>query len=107
MECKISIPKLREIINALLDHTEKELMTSVLDVPSSHQLYWHVDRRELRDMKQVPTDLDIGSLRDDWDLIATLPLDKESLTARSFLQMEPLLRYLGEELPAFVGHKKE
>jgi hypothetical protein len=90
----INLHELRVVVNRLFDHLiDEKKLTSVTLTKS---MYWNIPTEQIYDVANSPTDLDIGSLTDDWEFIKSLlKPDAEPVTLQ-FTELAPLLRFIGE-----------
>lgn len=90
---EIDVEELRTVINRLLDHIVKTRGMQRVDLGSD--LYWNIDRSEIYDPTQEPSELDLGSFSDDWEILKNVR-EKEDIVALQLTEVAPILRRLGK-----------
>ena len=94
----INIPTLRNLINAIFDFVEKDL--SVDEVKLLHNNYWTVVDDEAY-APEPPTELGVGSLRDDWEFVLTSSKNPDQQLPIAFMHVAPILHALANLLPSY------
>ena len=96
MTLEINLMDLKMVTNRLLDHAIDEL--GVERIPVDSPFYWNIPTTQLYEMDRKPTELDIGSLADDWELTSDLKNNQNKPVCYQLTEVAPLLRYIGEVL---------
>jgi len=78
----VTVSRLREIINDLMDHIEKDLRITEVTIPDERRYYWQISEDEL---------------------IEKLDGNHSSLTVLSLSQVAPILQFFAEALPPYKG----
>lgn len=99
----VNVSRLREIINDLIDHIEKDLRVTEVTIPVEKRYYWEISEDELRNMDKTPPVQEVGSLWDDWEFIQQLDRNHSNLTVLSLSQVAPILQFFAEALPPYKG----
>lgn len=99
---EIELRQLRDVVNKLLDHVIAT--RGVTKVELGKNFYWNIQEDELYKVKNKPTELDIGSLEDDWELVSGL-LKADKPVAYQLTEVAPLLRRIGEVLGKQLAEK--
>lgn len=71
----IDLRALKTITNRLFDHIIETRGISTLELDRA--FYWDVRSESRYDVSQQPTNLDMGSLADDWDFLSVLLNEEE------------------------------
>ena len=101
---EIDVEELRTVINRLLDHVIKTRGIQRVDLGSD--LYWHIDRSEVYDPTQEPSEVDLGSFSDDWEFLKNVR-EKQDIVALQLTEVAPILRRLGEKVSDDLSAKGE
>ncbi|MGB8665085.1 MAG: hypothetical protein WCD24_10050 [Serratia inhibens] len=92
----IEINKLEEILTTIL----KELKTRGIDsVPLDADFYWNVPSETIYDPYNEPSQLDIGQLEDDYEMLLNAE-SKGKLVGYNLKNLSSILRYIAEKYPA-------
>lgn len=93
-EYDIDLRQLRTVTLRLLDHL---IETQGIDgVILDRTFYWNVPDDSLFDMSEDPSELNVGSLIDDWGFISGLLDQEEEPVAYQLTEIAPIIRYLGQ-----------
>jgi len=93
---EIDLQELKTVIDRLFDHVIET--RGIKSVDFKHSNYWNIPFPDVYNAKQKPSDLDIGSSKDDWEFLSGLLKEDNQPVAYQFTEVAPLLRYLGEIL---------
>lgn len=92
----IDLNQLQKITDKLFDHIIRTRGIESVKLDSNY--YWEIDQESLYDVDSQPTDLTIGSLKDNLGFLSSL-LEEESLpVAYQLTELAPLLAYVGHTL---------
>jgi len=94
----VSLEELRKIINSIFDHIIHDLSVPVVSLDTSKNLYWNIPSNELFDVGNIPSEIDIGSLYDDWEFLQSVLKSSDNGVALMLLHVAPILRYIGEKV---------
>jgi hypothetical protein len=97
MENKIEIPKndLKNILLALINKIEKlDNSSFTLD----KDLYWSIQDEELYNVYKEPEKITIGSLKDDWDFLQKILIEKREVIGYDFNMASNLLKLIGNNI---------
>lgn len=93
---EIELQQLRDAVNRLFDHLISTQRVGKVELGKN--VYWNLPEDQLYDMEKKPSELDVGSLEDDWEFVSGLLKKDADPVAYQFTEMAPLLRRLGEVL---------
>jgi hypothetical protein len=97
----ISIDVLRKTINGIFDFIEKDL--GLTEVELKQNYYWSIADDVLHEMESPPKELDVGSLKDDWDFLLSASKSKDQQIPIMFIHIAPLLRALSQAAPNYTS----
>lgn len=92
---QIDLEELRAVVNRLIDQAVKTHGSARITLNA--EVYWDIDQFELYDPTQKPTDIELGSLSDDWEFLGNVRKGVD-IAAVQLTQVAPLLRRVGERL---------
>jgi hypothetical protein len=92
----VPVGELKTIVNLILDHIVHDLKIETVSI--EEDFYWDVDSKGLYDVQTTASELDIGSLIDDWEFLAKVSEDHRQAVALMLIHAAPLLRYIGEKV---------
>jgi hypothetical protein len=95
---ELDIRTLKKAIDAIFDHISNDLKIEKLTVKDDQEFYWEVPSDKLYAVKEVPSQLDVGRLRDDWEFLESVAKDKDQAVALMLIHVAPLLRHIGQEI---------
>ena len=98
MSHQIDLRVIKSSINAVLDHLIEDLQQPTIEIDPKEELYWHIPPAELSEVSKPPHNLDIGSLKDDFDFVKLIRRGQAGDIAYNFVHIAPLLRYIGERV---------
>lgn len=90
---------LRRVTNQIFDFIEHELGTN--QVRLGRDFYWAIPDKGLYEMANKPDDLEVGSLIDDIEFVASASTDKESAIPLNLLHLAPILKALSVAVPSY------
>jgi hypothetical protein len=93
---EIELAQLKVIVDRLLDHAINSRGVSKITVDKIY--YWAVPEESRYNMEDKPSELEVGSLDDDWDFIKSLSNKQTDPVIYQLTEVAPLLSYLGETL---------
>lgn len=93
---EIDLVELKKVVDRLFEHVIETRGVKVLRIEGNY--YWNIPDDGVYNMSNKPTELNIGSLNDDWNFISSLLNDNADPVAYQFTEVSPLLRYLGQAL---------
>lgn len=99
----VNIGELRAVVNNIFDFIEKDLGKVNIDLTTN--FYWSVPDNLLYAMDKEPTELDCGSLVDDWDFVKTAADKPEQAIPLTLLHVAPLLQALAVLVPSHTSPK--
>jgi hypothetical protein len=97
----VSIEVLRKSINRILDFIEKDL--GISEVQLKQNYYWSIADDVLYAMEAPPKQLDVGSLKDDWDFVLSAAKDSGQQIPMLFIHLAPLLHALSRAVPNYAS----
>ncbi len=97
----ISIDVLRKLINGTLDFIEKDL--GLTEVELEQNYYWSVADDVRYMMENPPKEIDVGSLKDDWDFVLSASKDTDQHIPITFIHVAPLLQALSQAVPSYTS----
>jgi len=98
---EINLQDLKLVVDRLFDHVIETRGIKSIDL--KHSNYWNIPFPDVYDADRTPNNLDIGSLKDDWEFLSSLLQEDNQPVAYQFTEAAPLLRYLGEILGMELG----
>jgi hypothetical protein len=93
---QIDMRELKAVTNRLLDHIIETRGVDVVDIDQPN--YWHIPSEAVYSAHSPPSELDVGSLADDWELLRSLLGSDIDPVVYQLTELAPLLRYIGEVL---------
>ena len=97
----VSIEVLRKSINRIFDFIEKDL--GISEVQLKQNYYWSIADDALYAMEAPPKQLDVGSLKDDWDFVLSASKDADQQIPILFIHLAPLLQALSQAVPNYTS----
>ncbi|HEJ9057551.1 hypothetical protein [Serratia fonticola] len=92
----IDINKLEEILTAILEELKAR---GIASVPLDADFYWNIPSEAIYDTYNEPSELDIGQLEDDYEMLLSAK-NKGKLVGYNLKHASSLLRYIAEKHPA-------
>jgi len=102
MSHQIDLRVIKSSINAVLDHLIEDLQQPTVEIDAKEDLYWHISAAELSEVSKPPHNLDIGSLKDDFDFVKLIRRGQAGDIAYNLVHIAPLLRYIGERVKTYL-----
>ena len=96
---KIDISVLRDVTNRIFDFIEKELAMKSVEVPNT--LYWSISDDQLYDITAKPTEIDCGSLVDDYEFVLSSHKSRNDAVPLELIHIAPLLNALAKAVPSY------
>jgi hypothetical protein len=93
---EIDLVEFKKIIDRLFHHIIVTRDTKSCEINASN--YWNIPSPDVYSGDKDPTNLDIGSLEDDWEFLSRLLDENNQPVAYQLTEVAPLLRYIGETL---------
>ena len=91
---EINLVQLQAAINQILDYLTKQ--KGVQAVALEKDMYWNVPTDALYFVDKQPSELDIGSLYDDWEFVQANTIGASEAVPLQLTEIATLLRYIGE-----------
>ena len=91
MEVKLS--DLRIIFNKILDHLEKNGVTSI---ELEEDYYWEIPKNQVYNMHKDPKKLSIGQLYEDMEFLNNILKGRDEPIGYGLVWISSILRYIGE-----------
>ena len=95
---EIDVRQLKAAVDAVLDHLVEDLHLEKISIDKNQDFYWDCPYTQLCDVSKKPTDLDMGRLTDDVDLIRTVRRGGSADGSYNLVHVFPLLRYIAENI---------
>jgi len=96
---EIELKRLKEAINAVLDHLIDDLKIERVTIDENQRLYWDCPQAELHNMAKKPIDFTVGNLVDDVDFVKTVRRSASGGdVSYNLVHIFPLLRYVAETI---------
>jgi hypothetical protein len=90
---RIKVSDIRKVVLRLLDHIERD--RGIEDVEISQNFYWLIDPGARFDMGRDPSEFEVGSLIDDWDLVSGLLQEGSEPVSLQLTELAPVLDFVG------------
>ena len=91
-----SVPELRRIVNALLDHLETSTGRAGVDL--SHDYYWFLERSDRRDVYREPPEGTVGQISENLANLRS-SVDSGDVLGYGLVWLAEILRTVGEDSP--------
>lgn len=98
---EIDLVELRSALVAVLDRAIERRGPSVVSVRQN--FYHELPSPEVYDVTKDAPEADIGSLRDDWDLVRGIAIGEQEPLASNLVPLSFVLRLVGEVLGEELG----
>ena len=98
---KINVDVLRKVINGVLDFVEKDLGQKEVELKQNY--YWSIADKVLYAMEKSPEQLDVGSLKDDWDFVLSASQSADQQIPIMLIHIAPLLQALSQAVPNYAA----
>lgn len=98
---EIAIEDIKRIIDRLLDHIKEARGIEAVEIKSP--FYWDIPADQRYNMNTDVSELNVGSLDDDWEFVSKLLDPAEVPLSNQLTEVAPLLRYIGETLGAVLA----
>lgn len=95
---EIDVRQLKTAVNAVLDHLVEDLHLEKITIDQNQDFYWDCPYAQLCDVSKKPTELDVGRLSDDVDLIKNVRRGESADASYNLVHVFPLLRYIAENI---------
>ncbi len=92
---RITVAQLRAVSELLLKRLDERGHSSV-DLTADY--YWNIPKEQKYDREQVPKDLDIGQLSEDWSSLEKIASGEREPVIYGLVWLGEILRYVGEEI---------
>ena len=99
MPNKIEIEVLRDVTNKIFDFIENDLKLKSIELP--HSLYWAIPIAQIFELANKPTELDCGSLEDDYDFVLSSFKSKNNPVPLDLMHIAPLLNAIARAVPSY------
>ena len=100
---EIDLLELRAVALRLLNHVIDTC--GVTKISLDENFYWTVPADVAFKTDAMPTQLDVGSLADDWEFVSSLLRPDAIPVAYQLTELAPLLAYIGEKLAVELAAK--
>jgi len=96
---ELDLETLERAIASIFKFAREELKVSA--IPIVEDAYWTVAGSDKYDFSREPSQMNVGSLRDDWELVCGA-LDRDgALVPLTLMHVAPLLGYLAHSIPSY------
>lgn len=93
---KIHVADLRNLANLLCDYID-ESGYEFIEIPND--LYWFIDKNEIYDPYNEPSNCTLGKLSEDWNNLLTILKKESDPIGYAMIWFASVLRSIGEEIP--------
>lgn len=93
---KVDVRQVRKIVLRLLDHIIER--HEVVEVDLNKDFFWVVPPDSVYEVEHQPSQLDVGSLEDEWQFVSSLLNPDARPTAYQLTQIAPILAAMGVSL---------
>jgi hypothetical protein len=100
----ISIDVLRKTINGIFDFIEKDLGVTEVELKQDH--YWSIPDTALYTMEGQPKELDVGSLKDDFEFLLSSSKSADQQLPIMFIHIAPILQALSQAVPSYTSPRE-
>jgi hypothetical protein len=91
----VTVSQLRAVTTLLLKRLDERVQGNI---ETSADYYWNIDASQKYDKTEVPDDLDVGQLSEDWSSLQELADGKSEPVVYGLVWLGEILKYIGETI---------
>lgn len=92
---EIQVDEIKLVCIKLFEFLEE---SGIKQIKVEKENYWHISEKDIYNFSNVPLELLIGSINEDWDYLKALITESENIspTTMDFLKLSPIIRIIGD-----------